>query len=114
MLGIPCGEVAEIALAEQYAFRLSRGARRVQRHAGRILIGSNAYMGWSSISHRNRSDIQRRKLRSRQRVRAIVQQQHRSRVFQNVLLTLHGLAGIKWQVNRTATQNRENARIQLG
>ncbi len=44
MLGIPGGEVAEIALAEQYAFRLPGGARRVQRHAGRILIGSNVCM----------------------------------------------------------------------
>ncbi len=114
MLGVPGGEVAEVALAQQHTFRLPSGARRVQRHARRVLICSSRSFRQSHIHHTHRADIQRRKLRSGQWMRAIVQQQHRSRVLQDVLLTLHRLAGVKRQINRAAAKNRQDARVQLG
>ncbi|MNF70862.1 hypothetical protein D3C84_527920 [compost metagenome] len=113
IVGVPRGEVREVGLAEQHAFGMASGAGGVERHARRIEVRALAHQRLIEIHavEGDRADVQAEHLGCK-RMLPVVQQQHRTGIRQNVVLTLQRMARLQRQIHRAAAENRQNPRIQ--
>ncbi|MNM56836.1 hypothetical protein D3C81_680150 [compost metagenome] len=114
MRGIPGLEVAEVALAKQYALGLAGGARGIDRRAGGIHGRALAHQRrWEALQiDRQLMHVQRRQTGVISIELAIMQQRTGPGVAQNVPQTLRRLAWVQRQVHRGTAEYGEQAGVE--